>query len=74
MARPEQRKATVDVASAFTLRGLPWDLWAAVGVMFLLLIAGVVKAFQPAEVTYIAPLLGVVEQPRPMSSPTPETR
>jgi uncharacterized membrane protein HdeD (DUF308 family) len=74
VAPPEQWAASVDVKSAFSLRGLPWDLWAAAGVMVLLLIAGVVKLFQPAETTRVAPLLGVVEQSRPTPSPTPESR
>jgi len=73
VAQPEQWTATVDVTSAFSLRGLPWDLWAAAGVMVLLLIAGVVKLFQPAQMSRVAPLLGVVEQARPTPSPTPES-
>jgi hypothetical protein len=74
VAQPEQWQASVDVASAVSLRGLPWDLWAAAGVMVLLLIAGIVKLFQPAEINRVAPLLGVVEQQRPTSSRLPESR
>jgi hypothetical protein len=71
VARPRPARPGPGLIRHWRSLGLRWDFWVSVVVLFLAMLVGVWRLFQPYTPSTILPLLGYVDPPRPAPTAIP---